>query len=161
MDVVRGSEGVPGELMGVFSSASLSLGSIRANTEFGIYGPASALYQEASEFLPMGYAFETHLGSATLLTTVSDKGVEAFSCEIIRVSAQDMPSTKGMIIEVTDARLLETTGGIVQGMSGSPVLQDGKLVGVVTHVFVNDPTRGYCIYAEWMYDKLLQSENGS
>ena len=70
------------------------------------------------------------------------------------VSTQQEPATKGMVIEVTDEALLEQTGGIVQGMSGSPILQDGKLIGVVTHVFVNDPAKGYCVYAEWMYRQI-------
>ena len=70
------------------------------------------------------------------------------------MNTQQSPSVKGMIVTVTDERLLSTTGGIVQGMSGSPILQDGKLLGVVTHVFVNDPTKGYCIYAEWMAEQM-------
>ena len=85
-----------------------------------------------------------------LLATVSGEGVQAFDCQVLRVNAQQSAAVKGMIVEVTDPELLEQTGGIVQGMSGCPVVQDGKLIGVVTHVFVNDPTRGYCIYAEWM-----------
>ena len=80
--------------------------------------------------------------------------MEAYECEISRVNTQQSPSAKGMIVTVTDERLLSVTGGIVQGMSGSPILQDGKLIGVVTHVFVNDPTKGYCIYAEWMVQQM-------
>ena len=158
VDVVRGSQGTPGELMGVFSSAGISLGNINANTEYGIYGGVNPSGKDRTEQqIPMGYAFEAHAGEATLLSTISDRGVESFSCQIVRVSTQDAPSTKGMVIQITDERLLGTTGGIVQGMSGSPVLQDGKLVGVVTHVFVNDPTRGYCVYAEWMHEEMMQA----
>ena len=98
----------------------------------------------------MAFSYEAHTGEAQLLATVDGSGVQAFGCEISRVNVQQSPAAKGMIVTVTDERLLSATGGIVQGMSGSPVLQDGKLVGVVTHVFVNDPTKGYCIYAEWM-----------
>lgn len=76
--------------------------------------------------------------------------MEAFDVEIVSVTPQKFPATKGMVIKVTDPRLLEKTGGIVQGMSGSPIIQDGKLVGAVTHVFVNDPTSGYGVHIEWM-----------
>ena len=106
--------------------------------------------------VPMAYAYEAHEGPATILSTVSGSSVQPFSCNIIRVSTQQTPGTKGMIVQVNDAELIERTGGIVQGMSGSPILQDGKLIGVVTHVFVNDPTKGYCIYAEWMYQQILE-----
>jgi stage IV sporulation protein B len=74
---------------------------------------------------------------------------------VIRVDVQSSPETQGMMIEITDPSLLEKTGGIVQGMSGSPLIQDGKLIGVVTHVFLSQPTRGYCLYAEWMAEELL------
>ncbi|MBT9167656.1 MAG: SpoIVB peptidase [Syntrophomonadaceae bacterium] len=89
-------------------------------------------------------------GPAEILTVLEGDEIERFSIEIQRVYRQTKPSDKGMIIRVTDERLLETTGGIVQGMSGSPIIQDNRLVGAVTHVFVNDPTRGYGIFIEWM-----------
>lgn len=155
VDVARGISGEPGELLGVFSTSGVPLGSILLNTEFGIYGTMTQSYgNEASGAVPMAYAYEAHEGPATILSTVSGNTVGAYSCNVIRVSAQRGPETKGMIVEVTDPALLSRTGGIVQGMSGSPILQEGKLIGVVTHVFVNDPTKGYCIYAEWMYRQI-------
>ncbi len=156
LDVRTGAEGYPGELVGVFDESIGALGDIRLNTEFGVFGPMRAPYQNPVMYqLPLGYAYEAHTGAASILATVSDVGVQSFSCEIIRVNAQSNAATKGMIVQVTDEKLMAQTGGIVQGMSGCPLIQDGKLVGVVTHVFVNDPTRGYCVYAEWMREILL------
>ena len=155
VDVIRGAAGEPGELLGVFSADGRSIGTIEKNTEFGVFGTlenADGLL--SAETVPMAYEYEAHLGKATLLATVSGSEVAAFDWEITRVNTQQSPSVKGMIVTVTDERLLSTTGGIVQGMSGSPILQDGKLLGVVTHVFVNDPTKGYCIYAEWMAEQM-------
>lgn len=85
-----------------------------------------------------------------MLTVVENDKVEQFDVEIVNTIPQKFPATKGLVIRVTDPRLLKKTGGIVQGMSGSPIIQDGKLVGAVTHVFVNDPTSGYGVHIEWM-----------
>ena len=157
MDVMRGMPGEPGELLGAFSGTGPQIGSILLNTDYGIYGTMAQSYRGAQAgAVPMAYAYEAHEGPATILSTVSGSSVQPFSCNIIRVSTQQTPGTKGMIVQVNDAELIERTGGIVQGMSGSPILQDGKLIGVVTHVFVNDPTKGYCIYAEWMYQQILE-----
>jgi len=97
------------------------------------------------------------------LTVVNGQKVERFDIEIVHVSKQSGPATKGLVIKITDKRLLSKTGGIVQGMSGSPIIQDGKLVGAVTHVFVNDPSSGYGCFIEWMLQDagvLLKSANG-
>ena len=154
---MRGMPGEPGELLGAFSGTGPQIGSILLNTDYGIYGTMAQSYRGAQAgAVPMAYAYEAHEGPATILSTVSGSAVQPFSCNIIRVSTQQTPGTKGMIVQVNDAELIERTGGIVQGMSGSPILQDGKLIGVVTHVFVNDPTKGYCIYAEWMYQQILE-----
>ncbi len=155
VDVIRGKRGEPGELLGVFSASGAAEGELRANSEFGIFGVMNAPYENALvDAVPLGYAYEAHLGEATVLTTVAGDRVEAFQCEISHVDAQDTPSAKGLVVTVTDETLLDLTGGIVQGMSGSPVIQDGKLVAIVTHVFVNDPTKGYCVYAEWMFRQM-------
>lgn len=151
VDVHKGEQGSPGELIGVFSIYDEPIGYIERNTEYGIFGPMAddAAYADGALY-PMGYAEEAYPGGAELIATVDGGTAQAFSCEILRVNEQSDVASKGMVIRVTDERLLSATGGIVQGMSGCPVIQDGKLIGVVTHVFVNDPTRGYCIYAEWM-----------
>ena len=90
--------------------------------------------------------------SATLLTTIDGSGVREFACRIVRVNPQLTAAPRSMVVEITDPELLAVTGGIVQGMSGSPIIQNGKLVGAVTHVLVNDPTRGYGIFIENMLE---------
>ncbi len=87
------------------------------------------------------------------MTAIDGNGVKQYSCKIIKTISQSEPDQKGMIIEITDKALLESSGGIVQGMSGSPIIQNGCLVGVTTHVFVNDPSKGYAVYAYWMLDR--------
>ena len=155
VDVKKGQQGSPGELVGAFSVTAQPIGRIRRNTEFGIFGVMEETYENPlTGPVPMGYGYEAHAGEASLLATISAEGVQAFSCQVVRVNAQSAAATRGMVISITDERLLEKTGGIVQGMSGCPVLQDGKLIGIVTHVFVNDPTKGYCVYAEWMREEI-------
>ena len=92
-------------------------------------------------------------GPAQILTVVDGEEVELYDIEIVSTIPQKFPATKGMVLKVTDPKLLEKTGGIVQGMSGSPIIQDGKLIGAVTHVFVNDPTSGYGVHIEWMLNE--------
>ncbi|MDD3920195.1 MAG: SpoIVB peptidase [Eubacteriales bacterium] len=152
VDIVQGAQGEPGELRGTFGTASLSLGNIERNTEYGIYGSMYQGYYNPlyPQGILMGYPDDAVTGPAELLTTLSDEGIAAYDCEIIKVNPQSSPAPKGLVIEITDEELLQKTGGIVQGMSGSPLLQNGRLIGVVTHVFVNDPTKGYCMYTDWM-----------
>jgi len=94
------------------------------------------------------------LGPATILSTIDHEGVKEFDCEIIKISNQSAPEQKSLVVQITDEELLEKTGGIVQGMSGSPIIQNGKLIGAVTHVFVNNPTKGYGLYADWMLEQM-------
>ena len=141
--VSQGASGLPGEIRGAFSSMSHRLGTLDINGPLGIYGE---LYEPIENPLyPNGvllaYPDEIHTGPAKLLTTVDSEGVKAYDCEIIKTYLQSSAEGKGMVIQITDPELIEKTGGIVQGMSGSPIIQDGKLVGAVTHVFVNDPLR--------------------
>ena len=102
--------------------------------------------------MTVAFPNEVRLGPAVILTSLDNSGVKEYSCEIIKLYKQSYAEQKGIIIQITDESLLSAAGGIVQGMSGSPILQDGMIVGVVTHVFVNDPTRGYGVYAYWMTD---------
>ncbi|MCQ2400168.1 MAG: SpoIVB peptidase, partial [Clostridia bacterium] len=103
-----------------------------------------------SSLVEIARAKDVKLGKATVLSTVDGVRVEEYDIEIVTKSNQTKRSEKGLVIKVTDKRLLEKTGGIVQGMSGSPIMQDGKLIGAVTHVFLNDPTRGFGIFAEYL-----------
>ena len=153
--VTKGESGRAGELKGSFLKENRQIGTLSTNCAYGIYGtidtlPETLLYPKG---LPVGGREHAHPGKATILSTVDEGGPMEYSVEILRCFAQDKPSQKGMILRVTDKRLLEKTGGIVQGMSGSTILQDGCIVGCVTHVYVNDPTQGYGMYIEWMLEQ--------
>lgn len=154
-DVEQGKKGTPGEIRGVFYKTDDILGEIEANTTFGIYGNLldGDMKIKNKEKIPIGFKEEVELGKAYIMSTLEDNIVEMFEIEIQKLEAQSSPSQKSMIIKVTDGKLLEKTGGIVQGMSGSPIIQNNKLIGAVTHVFVNDPTKGYGLYIEWMLDR--------
>ena len=151
--VTKGQSGKAGELKGNFLKAGEQIGSLMENCEYGIYGvlddmPENLLYPQG---LRAGARSAVHTGTASIIATVD--GPQEYGVEIVRCFAQSEPSQKGMILRVTDERLLEKTGGIVQGMSGSPILQDGRIIGAVTHVYLSDATQGYGMYIEWMLEK--------
>lgn len=157
IDVKVGEKGTPGELRGYFSGEGVGLGSIDKNTRYGIFGSAygrieNPVYPQA---LPVGGQATAHTGPATLLTTIDDQGVREFDCKIIKITRQSEPAAKGMVIEITDPELIRKTGGIVQGMSGSPIIQDGYIIGAITHVFISDPTKGHGVFVEWMLQNCI------
>ncbi|MDI3299457.1 MAG: SpoIVB peptidase [Bacillota bacterium] len=145
-------QGEPGEKMGVFLDVQHPLAAIEANTAYGVFGRLAGR-PPAKPAVPVAWEDQVHPGPAEMLTVVQGLRPEAFRVEIERVIHSDQPSARSFVLRVTDPRLLQATGGIVQGMSGSPVLQDGRLVGAVTHVFVRDPTRGYGVFAQWMLEQ--------
>lgn len=147
-EVRKGVSGTPGILKGAFNT-STTLGTVAANTDHGIFGTADAPLS-AGQALPVADRSQVHTGKATILCNVRNTAVEEYEIEISKLFEEDDGSGRNMLLTVTDPRLLQTTGGIVQGMSGSPILQDGKLVGAVTHVLVNEPARGYGILMENM-----------
>ncbi|WZL78070.1 SpoIVB peptidase [Eubacteriales bacterium mix99] len=155
IDVKIGKKGLPGELVGNFTGKRKSLGTIIKNTSYGIYGKASGKITNPIYKDPLSIAHQYNIkpGKASILTTIDDQGIQEYDVQILKVNRQTSPGPKGLVLEITDPRLLEKTGGIVQGMSGSPIIQDGKLVGAVTHVFVNDPKKGYGIFIEWMLEE--------
>jgi stage IV sporulation protein B len=150
--IQKGESGEPGEKIALFLREDQVLGNITKNTPFGIFGSMDQApsHGQTEKAIPVALADQVQEGPAQMLTVVEGQKVEAFDIRIVHVMKQKYPATKGLIIKVTDPRLLNKTGGIVQGMSGSPIIQDGKLVGAVTHVFVNDPTSGYGTLIEWM-----------
>lgn len=150
--IEKGNNGIPGEKQARFSSDSDQLGSITKNSPFGIFGKLDETIKNGSydEPMPVALSHEVEEGPAEILTVVEGEKVEAFDIEIVSSVPQKFPATKGMVVQITDPELLKHTGGIVQGMSGSPIIQNGKIVGAVTHVFVNDPTSGYGVHIEWM-----------
>ncbi len=154
LGVVKGEKGKAGELKGVFVDNGELCGNIVKNNTFGVFGKLNKPYRSSIYGSPMKVMEidEITLGKATILTTIDGKNVEEYQIEIVQKDYQKSPSDKGMIIKVTDERLLDKTGGIVQGMSGSPIIQNGQFVGAVTHVFVNDPTKGYGLYGKFMIE---------
>jgi stage IV sporulation protein B len=160
----KGQSGSPGEKRGIFIDEDKVLGTITRNSDFGVFGKMTQMPENGkiTKAMPVALAEQVHEGKATILTVVDSQKVEEFEIQIVNVMRQKFPATKSMVIKVTDKRLLEKTGGIIQGMSGSPILQDGKVVGAVTHVFVNDPTQGYGVYLEWMLNEAgIQTKSAS
>ncbi len=150
LDIVRGSAGTPGELKGSFDGAQI--GSLFKNTERGVFGTLNTLPSEIQrEGLPIGSRDELKTGDVQIYTTLDADGVRAYNAKIEKIIDRDA-TTKNFIVHITDPELLKATGGIVQGMSGSPIIQNGKIVGAITHVLINDPTRGYGIMIENMLD---------
>ena len=152
--VQRGEVGEPGALQGEFDSDN-AIGTVDENTESGIFGTLtdSSIYSSL-ESVPVASADEIEVGEAEILTNVEGDTVERYSVQVEKIYPEDDEYGRGMMLRVTDPELIEKTGGIVQGMSGSPVLQNGKLIGAVTHVLVNDPTCGYAIGIERMIEEM-------
>lgn len=148
--VKPGESGSPGELRGSFDLTHDS-GSLFANTDCGLFGTLEDSVPGAREAVPVAERSETKPGAASILANVEGDSVREYAVEIERIYPGDSP-TRNLLLRVTDPALLERTGGIVQGMSGAPILQNGALVGAVTHVLVSDPTRGYGIFIDNMLD---------
>ena len=145
--VKKGKAGAPGQLRGCADSAC---GELLRNTPQGVFGRTSQSWEGAP--IPVAAYEEITPGQATIRATVQAGEPQDYSVEILKIYPRDRGDGRNLLLKVTDPRLLEATGGIVQGMSGSPILQDGKLIGAVTHVLVNDPTAGYGIFIENMLD---------
>ncbi len=156
VSVKKGVKNEPGEIKGLLNE-KVQIGTIELNNECGIYGSFDEkceLLKEKKEVL-VASKNEIKTGPAKIYCSIERDGVpREYDIEIIRISDLTGVKSKGMIIEVTDERLLNKTGGIVQGMSGSPIVQNGKFIGAVTHVYVNDPTRGYAIFGETMLEQI-------
>lgn len=145
----KGTSGSAGELCGVFSSGSV--GELYINSSTGVFGVLEK-YSATSEVLPIAFRQEIVEGPARIICTIDENGPAYYDIEIKKIFKSATNSQRNMTIKVTDKKLIDTTGGIVQGMSGSPIIQNGMLVGAVTHVFIDDCTEGYGIFAENMLD---------
>lgn len=153
--VKKGIAKVPGELKGTLTNDTL--GDISGNTDKGVYGKVydtSSINKESIEVLPKSKIKE---GKASIFCTLDDNEIKEYNIEIEKVLLTSS-GNKNMIIKIMDEKLLEKTGGIIQGMSGSPIVQDGKLVGAVTHVFLNDPTKGYGVFIENMIEDMCNMD---
>ena len=147
--VQKGRSGAPGQLKGAIAGDTL-LGTVSVNASQGVFGTVRSPWQ--GQAIPTAAWEEVRTGPATIRSTVTDGEPRDYSVEILKIYSKTKADGRNFLIRVTDPDLLQATGGIVQGMSGSPIIQDGKLVGAVTHVLVNDPTRGYGIFIENMLD---------
>lgn len=155
VSIVKGKSGSPGEFVGTIDyNAKNQIGTITSNTHFGIYGAISKQIIDEYKLEPMtiGYKYEVHKGTAKIRTYV-ENSIKDYDVEIIETDSSNSSDGKNITFKVTDPKLLEITNGIVQGMSGSPIIQDNKIIGAVTHVFVDDSTMGYGIFIENMLNK--------
>lgn len=150
--IKEGKVGSPGEIKGIFYEADHPLGTLDENTNFGISGNLYEPFENLlySKPLVVGLQDQVEKGKAYILTTIDGKSIDEYEIDIEKINRQNEPDTKSMVIRVTDERLLAKSGGIVQGMSGSPIIQNNRIIGAVTHVFVNNPEKGYGIFIEWM-----------
>lgn len=153
VSINKGERGNPGELRCVFTSKN-SLGEIVKNTNYGVYGNLNNTdIVDTNLSYSLGGRLGVRCGKAKIISYIS--GIkEEYEIEIIKANYQNSASDKSIVFRVKDKRLLDLTGGIVQGMSGSPIVQNGKIIGAVTHVFISDPTKGYGIYSDWMLEQL-------
>ena len=149
VEVKRGQAGTPGQLRGAFSDGE-KIGELTTNTSRGLFGKCEKPFP--GEPMPAAEAGQIHTGKAEILSNVSGTTVRRYDVEILKLYPEDRAQGRNILLRVTDGDLIAQTGGIVQGMSGSPILQDGRLVGAVTHVLVNDPKTGYGIFIENMLD---------
>ena len=147
--VRKGVSGEPGQLKGAVAAGE-EIGELYRNTQQGVFGTSHRGWK--GEALPVGEVEDIRTGAAMIRSTVSGDTVQEYSVEILKIYPGSGADGRNLLLKITDPALLEATGGIVQGMSGSPIIQDGKLIGAVTHVLVNDPTRGYGIFIENMLD---------
>ena len=152
IDIKKGEKGSPGELIGNIKNKD-KIGNIEENTNVGIYGKiTNDELIDKSKAIDIGLKDSVEIGKATILCNI-DGSVKPYEIEIESINKYNIDNSKSMVIKITDENLLNKTNGIIQGMSGSPIIQNGKLIGAVTHVFVNDPTKGYGIYIENMLNR--------
>ena len=155
LGVNKGKSGTPGEIKGLFMQNKGEQGVIEKNNDYGVFGNLKKdnnIVKNAVE-LEIGGRLSVKPGKAKIMCCIDLDKVETFDIEIIKTNFQNYSNDKSMVLRVTDEDLIKRTGGIVQGMSGSPIIQDGKIVGAVTHVFVSDPLKGFGVYVDWMLNQ--------
>ena len=160
LDIEKGEEGIPGRIQGTVENQA-NIGTIYKNTKFGIYGIVdnlSSLNIDTSKKMELALRDEIKIGKATILCSLDNRNIQEYEIEIEKIFKENNYDNKSMKIKITDKKLIEKTGGIIQGMSGSPIIQNGKFVGAVTHVLVNDPTQGYGIFGDIMLKQIKQVE---
>ena len=151
--VIKGVAGTPGELRGSFNESN-KIGTLYKNCNEGVFGTIEGNNLPDGQLYKIGFKQDIHEGPAKILCTIDDSGVQSYDIEIIHIYSNSVKTTKNMVVSITDETLLEKTGGIVQGLSGSPIIQDGKIIGAITHVMINDPAKGYGIFIENMLNEI-------
>ena len=152
LNITKGESGNPGKIQGTVENQT-NIGKIYKNSKFGIYGKVdniSSLNIDMSKEMEVALREEIKTGKARILCSLDNQQPQEYEIEIEKINKENNYDNKSMQIKITDQKLLEKTGGIIQGMSGSPVIQNGKFVGAVTHVLVNDPTKGYAVFGDIM-----------
>lgn len=158
-NIKLGKKGEPGEIIG-YILKNEDLGNVENNTNFGIYGNINSRSMGffSNNLLEVGKKEEIKIGPAQIYSCVNNE-IQKYDVEITKIFYQNKPDEKSFVIKIVDNDLLELTNGIIQGMSGCPVIQNNKIIGAVTHVFMNDPTKGYGIYIEWIFDQIYNESN--
>lgn len=161
-NIKLGKKGEPGEIIGYIMKDEESLGNVKENTNFGIFGTINKeSYNYFNDSLiEVGSKEEMKLGPAQIYSCVNNE-IKIYNVEITKLFYQSKPDEKSFVIKIVDDELLKLTNGIIQGMSGCPVIQDNKIVGAVTHVFMNDPTKGYGIYIEWIFNEIYNNDKSN
>ena len=154
--IEKGKKNKPGELQCVFVERNKQ-GEVVSNTEVGVFGQLDNIADlvDTNKKVKLGGRLSVKPGGAKIISCVSGLR-EEYDIEIIKVNHQKTSGDKSFVFRVKDERLIDLTGGIVQGMSGAPIIQNDKIIGAVTHVFISDPTKGYGVYSDWMIDKMLK-----
>ena len=156
LSIIKGENGNPGRIQGSIEGEP-TIGKIYKNTPYGIYGHlnnANSLFIDTNKLYPVALRNEIKLGDATMISTLQNGQTKEYSIDIEKIYVNNNLDNKSMIIRITDEELLNKAGGIIQGMSGSPIIQNGKLIGALTHVMVNDVTLGYAVFGELMVKNL-------
>lgn len=160
VSIVKGENGKPGEIKGSIENGT-SIGEINKNTFFGIYGKinnSTPLNINTKNAIEVANRNEIKTGEASILCTLDDKGPQEYKINIDKIYYNNNTNNKSMLIRVTDEKLIEKTGGIIQGMSGSPIIQNGKFIGAITHVLVNDSKEGYAVFGDMMLKQMRTTE---
>lgn len=160
LSIAKGEKGKPGEIRGTIENGK-SLGEVYKNTNLGIYGKLNQrnkLDLNQSKAMEVAARGEIKQEKASIICSLENNKKEEYEIEIQKIFQNNHEDNKSMVIKITDQRLIDKTGGIIQGMSGSPIIQDGKFIGAVTHVLVNDPTMGYGVFADMMLKQLKEVE---
>lgn len=158
INITKGQKGFPGEIKGSISKEA-SIGEVTQNTNFGIFGSLSSEPQTLKKYtsgIEIALRSEIQTGKATILSTIENNQIEEFEIEITEIYEENNTDNKSMKIRISDEKLLEKTGGIICGMSGSPIIQNNKVIGVLTNVLVSDPSIGYGVFADIMIKEMIK-----